>query len=240
MDDEVLAMQTLMRYSPKVMENTIIVHEPTVLYHISPTDEIKTFIPRVVQRAMPGEDNTVARICTGVTVLDCIRGYAVTVDDFLQADPGQFGAAGEGDWLGGYYIYAIPSTVNIKVTEKLAPISKWCDERWLIDYKQKNQQYPAKVIGQMFYRSAKGNHFAEVEIYIQILEDIPGLVPFTERVSIGKGCHAITVTDLDAYYRKGDSTKVKSSRTIPLGQYIKAKKVKADMLSYTPPAWAGW
>lgn len=237
MDDDVLAMRTLMRYSPKVLENTIIVHEPEMLYHISPTDEIADFVPRVVKRAMPGEDNTVARVCTAPTILDCIRGYAVTVRDFLD---GEAGCAGGGEWRGGYYIYAIPADLNIKITEKLAPIAKWCDERWLIDYKQKGQKYPGKVIGQMFYRTAKGDVFAEVEIYIQITEDVEGLVPFTDKLSLGKGCHSVTVSDLDAYYRKGATTRVRSSKTIPLAQYLTAKKVKADMLSYTPPAFLAW
>lgn len=237
MDNEVAAMRTLMRYSPKVLENTTIVYEPKVLFHISPTDEIREFVPRVTMRAIPGEDNTVARVCTAPTVLDCIRGYAVTVKDFLD---GEAGCAGNDEWRGGYYIYAIPCDINVKITEKLAPIAKWCDERWLIDYKQKGQKYPAKVVGQMFYKRAKGDVFAEVEMYVQITESLEGLVSFTPELSLGKGCHSITVEDLDAYYRKGDTTKVKSHRTIPLGEYLKAKNVKADLLSYTPPAFLGW
>lgn len=237
MDNEVAAMRTLMRYSPKVLENTIIVHEPEVLYHISPNDSVKEFIPRPVKRAMPGEDNTVARVCTAPTILDCIRGYAVTVDDFLKD---KAGCAGGEEWRGGYYIYAIPTELNIKITEKLAPIAKWCDERWLIDYKQKGQKYPAKVIGQMFYKSARGDQFAEVEIYVRLDDDIEGLVPFSDRLSLGKGCHAVTVADLDAYYRKGSSTRVMRDRRITLAEYLKAKGVKADMLSYEPPAFLGW
>lgn len=237
MDNEVAAMRTLMRYSPKVLENTVIVTDPKILFHISPTDEIKEFVPRQVMRAIDGEDNTVARVCTAPTILDCIRGYAVTVKDFLK---GEAGCAGDDDWRGGYYIYAIPCDINIKITEKLAPIAKWCDERWLIDYKQKGQKYPTKVVGQLFYKRAHGNEFAEVEMYVQITEDVEGLVPFTEDLLLGKACHSVTVTDLDAYYRKGATTKVKSHKTIPLGEYLKAKKVKADLLSYTPPAFLGW
>lgn len=240
MDNEVAAMRTLMRYSPKVLENTIIATEPNVLLHMSPTDEIKEFVPRIVQRAIDGEDNTVARVCTAPNLLDCIRGYAVTVKDFLDQEAG---CAGNDEWRGGYYIYAIPCEINIKITEKLAPIAKWCDERWLIDYKHKGQKYPAKVIGQFFYKRVfekPGDDFAQVEMYIQITDVSEGMVPFTPDLLIGKGCHSIVVEDIDAYYRKGDSTKVKSHKTIPLGEYLKAKNVKADMLSYQPPAFLRW
>lgn len=240
MDIDVQAMRAVMRYSPKVLENTTIDTTPCILYHISPTDDIKEFVPRKVQRSMPGEDKTVARVCTAPTLLDCIRGYAVTVGDYLQEDEGQVGAAGDHEWRGGYYIYAIPTDVNLVVTEKLAPIAKWCDERWLIDVTQREQKYPAKIIGQFFYTRANGDEFADVMMYIRLFDNCTEMVDFDEKLTLGKGCHAVEVRNLDAYYKKGNITKTGKHRVIPLGEYLKAKKVKADLLSYDQPAWTGW
>lgn len=240
MENDAKAMRFLLRYSPKVIENTVIDTAPKVLYHISPTDNIKEFVPRVVQRSMKGEDKTVARVCTAGTILDCIRGYAVTVDDFLQEKPGEVGAAGDHDWRGGYYIYAIPTEISLAVNEKLAPIAKWCDERWLVNWRESDQPYPSKVVGQMFYRLAKGSKHHDVDVYVQIFENASELVPFTHDILLGKGCHSVVVKNLDAYYTKGDITKAVKHSVIPLGQYLKAKKVKADMLSYKMPAFLAW
>lgn len=240
MEQDVQAMRAVMRYSPKVLENTTIDTTPCILYHISPTDDIKEFVPRKVQRAMPGEDKTVARVCTAPTLLDCIRGYAVTVDDYLQEEEGEVGAAGKHEWRGGYYIYAIPTNVNLVVTEKLAPIAKWCDERWLIDVEERGQKYPAKIIGQVFYTRANGEEFADVMMYIRLFDNLDEMMPFDSKLMLGKGCHAVEVKNLDAYYKKGSITRTAKHRVIPLGEFLKAKKVKADLLCYDQPAWTGW
>lgn len=249
MDDEVLAMRALLKYSPVVLENCSINVTPSVVWHISPTDEIKEFVPRKVKRQMPGEDETVARVCTASTLLDAIRGYAVTVVDFLSKETNN---AGDDDWRGGYYIYAIPTPINIQPTEKLAPISKWCDERWLVDYKQNKQPYPAKVIGQFFYRRHVGpkvaersginsGKFADVEVYLKLDDVGPELFPFSSGLSLGKGCHSVIVKRIDAYFKSGyDGTQVGKSKPITLSDYYKAKKVKADLLSYEPPSFMAW
>lgn len=248
MDAETLAMKAMLKFSPRVLENSIIVTEDEVLYHISPSNEIKEFVPRVVKRSMADEDETVARVCTAPTLLDALRGYAMTVSDFFK---GVSHAAGNDDWRGGYYIYEIPAEVNIRPNEKLAPISKWCDERWLIDYKGKGQKYPCKIIGQVFYNKVTGiedpdhaginaGDFASVELYIKLDEVPKGLFPFSPDLLLGEGCHGVWVSNIDAYLTRGNLTKVTKHRKITLGEYYKGKKCKADLLSYSPPSYLDW
>lgn len=241
MDDETLMMRAVMKMSTYVVENTEIIVNPCTLLHISPSSGIKEFEPRKPKRSMDKEDLTVARVCTSPTLLDAIRGYAVTIKDAMR---GKAHCAGDDDFKGGYYIYAFPKVTHLKPNEKLAPISKWCDERWLINFRQANQKYPAKIVGKMFFPRVevdKEGWFGEVEIYIQ-LEDLPNgeLLEFSDKILLGKGCHAVVVKNLGAYLLKGDLLEVLSHKVIPLGQYYKAKNVKAELLSFNVPAYLDW
>ena len=46
-------------------------------YHIC-TFKQKELVPNVSQRGLPGESNTVLRVCVGLDILACIKGYSTT------------------------------------------------------------------------------------------------------------------------------------------------------------------
>lgn len=240
--------QSLQSQDPSVITHLKIVTREEKLVHISPTDYITEFVPRKPRRTADGENTTVERVSTSPSLLDAIRGYANTVIDTLDSKTHN---GKRTKWKGGYYIYEIATEVNLDVDDVLAPISKWCDERWLISYGEGKTKYPAKVVGQFFYKELSGSResekkdinegdFADVTIYIN-LSDLPGTeFKFSKSVTLGRGCYAITVRNLDAYLDDVNATGVRNKKSITLEEYYAAKEAKADLLSFTEPSWVGW
>lgn len=262
MDDESLLMNRLLKYPPKVMANLEIENRPGTTYHISPVNTIKDFSPRRIKRTIKGEDVLVERVCTARTILDCIRGYAVTIVDFFSNEAN---CAGNDSYRGGYYIYAIPYNVAVYPNPKLAPISEWCDELWLVDYKPTGNDYPAQIVGKFFYsevisleRGAAGanlkagrtesfatttgeKNFVPVEVTM-LVEIQEGMVPLNKHIILGKGYHRVTISHLDTYDKNPNSKANPNVKSVPITrtEYLNAKKSKADLLSYRSSPLSKW
>lgn len=244
---DVAMMRHLLRYPPHVLTETQITTGDRYMYHISPAHGITEFVPRTVQRAMPNEDHLVPRVCTAPTLMDCIRGYAVTVRDSLMKKATN---AGNDAWEGGYYIYRIPCDVAVKPTTALCPMAEWCDERWLLPYERDDQPYPTEIVGRMFYnklgvfREINERCYANVEIMIEIYpsvaEDGDDMIPLDKRISLGAGCHAVNAPGLDSYYEGIYDEGSIRHRTVTRGDFLNRKSVKADLLSYKPLAISDW
>lgn len=238
MEHDVEMLRYLLRQPPHVLQGLELDPKPGVTYHISPNKDIKTFAPRKIQRTMDYEDELVPRVCTGVTILDCIRGYAVMARDYLKH---KATCAGDDKWLGGYTIYAIPYQASVLPKQTMAPMSQWCRERWLVDYLEEEQEYPATVVGKLFIQTINVEvedmaFNVEADIYLEIIGDSE--VPWDNHLGILKGFHHFNIPYVDAYYSDRFRKAEISYEPITRERYESWKKKKAALLSYGgAPDW---
>ena len=237
--DDVMLMRAIMRMPPHVLDALDIDPTPGVTYHISPVDTIENFVPRKCQRTMVGEDELVARVCTADTLIGCLRGYAVTVRDFIKARATN---AGTDSWRGGYYIYAIPHKSSVFPGRKLCPMSRWVKERWLVSYLTDEQVYPAYIVGKIFIHKATNPGVEQVgnlavELMVEVHADA---LPWDEQLTLGKGYHAIHVPGLASYFDERFDADEYDHRPVSYADYMQAKGLKAELLSYSSAAaWGG-
>lgn len=238
MDHEVEMLRHLLRQPPHVLQGLELDPKPGVTYHVSPNKSIEVFTPRKIQRTMDFEDEIVPRVCTGVTILDCIRGYAVMARDYLK---NKATCAGKDDWLGGYVIYAIPYQCSVFPKQTMAPMAQWCRERWLIDYLEDEQQYPAEQVGKFFIQAIniqKEDHAinVEVDIYLEIFGEQE--VPWDNSLGLLKGFHHFKIPFFDSYYSNRYKQQEISYESITREAYETWKKRKAALLNYDgAPEW---
>jgi len=212
--------------------------KPGVAFHISPNNAIEAFSPRKIQRTMTGEDELVPRICTGVTLLDCIRGYAVMARDFMKSRATN---AGNDKWLGGYCIYALPYECSVFPKKSMAPMSEWCRERWLVNYLEDDQVYPHTLVGKMFIHTVQiddGDNVFNVEGEVFIHIEAEG-IPWDGKLELRKGYHAMTLPFMDSYFGGHfDHTQVRHT-VLDQARYEAMKDRRASLLSYEAKAFKG-
>lgn len=228
MSAELGLMEYLLKFPPYVIEGLEIDPSPTPLLHISPNPNIQEFIPRAIQRTVKGEDEYVPRICTGVGLLDCLRGYAVAITDFIKKEAT---CAGDDDWLGGYTIYVIPNQGSLIPSPRMAPISKWCEERWLVSYETPEQKYVAAPIGKFFINAISVTEDKTIipEIYLNIEK---GPMVFDRHLTLFPGCWRVVAPNLNSYYEeKFKREDVKVEKLDP-SKFHTSKQSKAHLLSY--------
>lgn len=233
-NDDVLMMQHLLSYPPHVLDALHLDPRPGVAIHISPVDTIEEFVPRDIQRTMQGEDELVPRICTGSDILGAIRGYAVTVRDFIRAKATN---AGNDTWRGGYYIYAIPYQCSVLPGQTLCPMSRWVRERWLLPYRGEKMGYPATIVGKLFiHKLTKGSSIAGeigVEFLVEVL-DKP--LQWDSLQPLEKGYHGLTIPGAASYFDGRFDSNLVTHRRITPTEYMQRKGLKAELLSYSPAA----
>lgn len=221
-------MRFLLRYPPHVISQLDIDPNPGTLYHISPNPDISEFSPRRIQRIVHGEDELVPRICTAISLLDCLRGYAVSLSDFLKK---KANCAGDDQWLGGYIIYAVDHQGSLIPSPMMAPIAKWCEERWLVDHEQENQIYPARKIGKMFINeiTIKGEKEQRV-IETQLLIEVSESVDFMDGKTLTPGKYRVAFDSLQRYGKEMEFKPI--IEKIDNESYKAAKERRAHLLSY--------
>lgn len=201
------------------------------LYHISPNPNIHVFTPREIQRTMPGEDETINRVCTGITLIDCLRGYAVALRDYLDK---KAHCAGKDEWLGGYTIYALDVEGSLRPSKVLAPIAEWSEERWLVDYLNPAQKYPAKPIGKCFIDDVyvdRGDNHQQIETSVIVEVNTEKLV-FSPFFVLKRGYYRLHVPGLEKYKEiPMDQTQITLS-TLSESEFNQAKTRQASLLSY--------
>lgn len=201
------------------------------LYHISPNPKIPFFVPREIQRTMPGEDETVKRVCTGISLLDCLRGYAVMLRDYLDK---KANCAGKDEWLGGYSIYELSVEGSLKPSPILAPISEWSEERWLVNVEREDQRYVPRVIGKCFIdelRVDKGDHHFHIETYVIVEVDTEALL-FAPGIVLHRGFYRLTVPGLEKYKEVPLDISAIEVQKLSRDAYNQAKSRQASLLSY--------
>lgn len=238
MDHDLAMMRYLLRQPPHVLSGLELDPKPGVAYHISPNNNIEAFTPRKIQRTMTNEDELVPRICTGVGLLDCIRGYAVMARDFMK---NRATCAGDDSWLGGYCIYALPYQCSVFPKRSMAPMAEWCRERWLVPYLEKDQVYPHQRVGKMFIHTVKlddGDRVFNVEGEVFIHVEAEGL-PWDHHLELRQGYHRATMPFMDSYF--GGHFKPDQVQVEPLDQarYEAMKQRRASLLSYEANTYKG-
>lgn len=183
--------------TPKVRDNVTIVTPEDIgspfLLHVSKKPNIKRFTPFIGFRQANMEDRTLPRVTTSVQLLGCLIGYAMSEIEFIE---GQRSSKENSSFLfdkndyfrGGLYIYGIPFEYALRPNNKLVYDASMSNEHWLINYRRDQVDYPAEVIGKLFYTkiilSASENRPEEsMEMYIEVDRDIS----FTDKKVLTKG-----------------------------------------------------
>lgn len=232
MSAELSLLRFILRFPSHVVEGLEVDPQPGCLYHISPDPKITQFVPRKIKRTMKGEDELVERVCTGVTLLDCFRGYGVALNDFVAE---KAHCAENNDWLGGYVIYAVPHQGCLKPNPRMCPISEWCEERWLVSHRTEQQAYPTKIVGKSFInrlsvkRDENEEKTIETELLLEILQDG---IEFTPGLILNKGFFSIRVGSLEKYVKGQDLGSNFQHVKLSEGEYLRQKERHAELLSY--------
>lgn len=126
-------------------------------------------------------------------------------------------------------------------SELMAPISKWCEERWLVNVIKEDQVYPASVIGKAFINEIRvkeesGEKVIETEI---LIESKTPIALFPNKV-LPAGYYRVTVESIQRYIKGTEFNPV--IERLNESQYLSAKDRKAHLLSYdnAQPAAARW
>ena len=140
--------ETLALINTKVTRNIEIVSQEMLgvpyLIHIA-KEKFKDLVPNISRRAAYSEDNTLPRIHTSNTLLNCINGYASLVWDVLNGDLGDK----KDTYKGGYYIYFIPFEFALKPNKRLVYDADVTNEHWLISYNKETKTYKPSAMGRI-------------------------------------------------------------------------------------------
>lgn len=234
-DDDVRMMAHLMSYPPHVLDGLNIDPRPGTTLHISPVDTITSFVPRKCQRTMINEDELVPRVCTATSLLNCLRGYAVTVRDFAKQRATN---AGDDSFRGGYYIYAIDYQCSVLPGRSLCPMARWIQERWLLPYLAEDQGYSGHIVGKMFINRVTNPGVSTGALTVEVMVAIEGEGAFywDDTLKLTKGYHLFTVPNLASYFDERFVPEQITYRQVSHTEYMKRKGLRAELLSYSPAA----
>ena len=112
-------------------------------YHVSSDGTLKSLIPRVPDFRATGEDNTVARVCAGNSVLGCMIAHQRLISDFLNADSDAY--------KGGWYVYSVKADNVLRPKKKLVYDALRSGERWLVPYDKDHWEYPVVKTAKFFF-----------------------------------------------------------------------------------------
>lgn len=118
--------------------NSFTIKERERLFHVSPSSTIRKFFPKIPNFVKPGEDNTIARICTSNNVLDAAIGMIDTQIERIISD--------EEITL---TIYGFEPAISLKPTKKPLPNSANLNERWIVNYDPTQSDYQSWVWGKI-------------------------------------------------------------------------------------------
>lgn len=107
------------------------------VYHISKVKR-DYFTPNVTTRLLPGEDNTIPRICVSNSLVDCMKGYLNITDEILNTD---VNIDKENPYKGGFYVYCFQPEYVFIPNEELVPGVKTSNEIWMLPYSEEYQTF---------------------------------------------------------------------------------------------------
>lgn len=222
----------------KVRKNVTVVSPVEVkqdfFLHMSTATTIKKFIPIVGRRQAYSEDRSVPRITVAPTLLGCFIGYAKAEYDFQELV--STGKPTEGNYKGGWKIYAIPFEAALKPGARMVYDSRLSDEHWLVSYSRETNEYVPEQAGKMFYRSLRliGRSGkapeGEMELYVEIIKEDG--IRFSKNHFLNQGYYRIVgpvAPNVASWTDDGDFTVTPIDR----GDYMSAKNAAADLLGLT-------
>lgn len=106
------------------------------LYHVSPASNIYKFFPKIPVQLKEGEDNTVARICTSVNILDALIGMLDTSNASRLKD-------------GNLTVYEFKPHISLRPSKKLLPNNTELNERWIVGYDPTYTDYDSTIVGEI-------------------------------------------------------------------------------------------
>lgn len=233
--------------APKVARNSEIVTPEqlpfSMLLHISKDTDVKKWIPVIGFRQADSEDRTTARITVAPTIVGCMIGYGSIMFDFHERKAD--GSKNESGYKGGYQIYGFPFKAAVKPSKRLVFDQENSDEHWLITYNKETIEYHPEKLGQMFYKSVRGdsrNDFLPYftgDLYIEVAH--PGGLPFSKSHFLKPGHYSITGPmdrHIEHWYDDEDFIIHEISR----GEYVRAKMGSANLLSHEQkvPTYMEW
>lgn len=210
-----------------------------VLLHISKDPSIKEFTPRVAARSGGKvEDTTLPRICTGPSVLDCYVGYGNAVWDF------EWSTKREDDFLGGYYVYALPFRLALKPSTKLLSDVTKTNEHWLVGYTPKRFRYKPELIAKTWIAQVSKTRqnedkVYEIQLYVEVFEG--QTVRLSDDVVLTEGYWEVVIDRQkdDVFWRT--SPKYVCVQGLSKDAYFARKKVVVSLLSLEQrPLSASW
>lgn len=210
-----------------------------VMYHISTDSKIPEFTPRVAARSGGKvEDTTLPRICVAPTLMDCYTGYGNALWDF------EWGTKREDNFLGGYYVYALPYRLALKPsTQLLSDVSK-TNEHWLVGYSTKRFRYKPEIVAKTWVAEhkktqANENKIHDFQIYVEVYEGHS--LRLTEDVVLTQGYWELTLQKQkhDVFWKVG--SKYLSVKGLSKEAYFARKNVVVSLLSLEErPLSASW
>lgn len=122
-------------------EKSFEVKERERVFHVSNCSTIRKFFPKIPNHVKPGEDNTIARICTSNNILDAIIGMIDTQIERVRNDDDVV-----------LTIYGFEPAISLKPTKRPLPNSANLNERWIVNYDPTHTEYKSEVWGKIIIK----------------------------------------------------------------------------------------
>ena len=203
------------------------------LFHISISDKIKKFVPVISHRTGNKENRSVPRVSTAPTLLGCFIGYVASRSDFIWGAPDSGKA-----YRQGWYVYRIPFEFALRPTSHLLYDQENSDEHWLVTASEDTREYKTEIVAKCFYskltlegRSEK-RPFPVCTLYVDVMN---GELPFGQTTVLTQGQWKIEGPDPSNHLESWTHDNEYTITNVNRGEWVKAKKIAADLLSYVPP-----
>lgn len=218
-----LSDKTRERLTPIISEES-----PVLYYHVSENGTIKHFTPRVPDFRLYDEDQQTPRVCVANSALGCLIGYQRIISDFINGDPDRY--------KGGWYIYGIESSFALKPNKALVKDSLRSGEHWLVPYTKDRWEYPAKLLGKVFFGSVTHyndyqykTRLGKVTCYVEVFEG--HTLNWSKAVDLKPGYHYLELNlpnETAQWNRHRHDVIVEITEE----EYLEKKKLVADQLSH--------
>ena len=195
-DDKKLLEERLELLQPKIVKNIKVETSKELgteyCYHVA-TNKQKVLVPNVSRRGADSEDNTCSRVCVGLTIHQCIMGYAsvgsLPRNHIASKDK-------KADYKGGLYIHRLKFKVICKPTKKLVYDCEETNERWLVAYDTEQPVFPAEIVGTLIPIHTTTIPMVNkypITHYTLFLEVLGNDIPIDEGIVAKKGFYSFTV-----------------------------------------------
>lgn len=231
-------MQAWMALQPTAIRNRLMVRshaEAGDMFHMSVDGTIKRFTPYVTRRTGHRENTSIPRVSVAPSIMGCYIGYAAAMTDYMWGEWGK----GKDKWKGGWYLYRIPYEYCIRPHVKELYDVEDTAEHWLVGYSPETVHYTPELVGSMIpvemTHRARDGRVPEVH-QVLLVEVLIDEVCFAGTKVLSKGYWRISGPEMARHgvLVKHDDYRIEK---ITVAEWATAKKLCADMLSLTPPAF---